>query len=68
MGTFEPNEEEHLDDGAVSYVSPISGHFSLISRGMKLYKNEISKLYLTRDNDANWVVSSFCGHVIDRIS
>ena len=59
MGTFEPNEEEQLEDGIVPYVSPISGKFSLISRGMKLYKNEISKLYLTRDNDANWVVSTF---------
>ena len=55
LGAFRISETQTLDD--VSYVSPISGHFDLISKGMKLYRNKKSKLYLTRDNDGNWVVS-----------
>jgi len=57
LGAFRLGDTQKLDD--VSYVSPISGHFDLISKGMKLYKNKNSKLYLTRDNDGNWVIGTF---------
>ena len=40
-------------------IMKLSGNYYLISSGGALYRDKLSKLYMTKDVKGNWVVSIF---------